>query len=204
VYLDLFLRIIDMKNILTSDHFEKVLNNCLAEIDYNIKSHLGVLLTISKRLQFEKWLQIELLKHLTDKLKDYDVEIHTEYELNQKTSKRGQTIDIVIIQDEIEYIGLELKIAPTNYPILGFAKKTKRIKNNIEDFINDLDKTTDCIYSYSLALIFPFPKSNSHRNYNDFKKQELRMRKKSKLTIWKGLNMDDFITRYYLLSKVNK
>jgi hypothetical protein len=193
-----------MKNKLTNDLFEKVLKECLTEIDCNIKSHLGVLIVIYKRLQFEKWLQIELLKYMADKLKDFDLEIHTEYELSQKTSKRGQTIDFVIIQDGIEFVGLELKIAPTNYPILGFSKKTKRIKNNIEDFINDLDKTTDCIYSYSLALIYPFPKNNSHRNYNDFKKQELRMRKKSKLTIWEGLKMDDFITRYYLLSEVNK
>lgn len=193
-----------MKKKLTSVHFEKVLKKCLSEIDYNIKSHLGVLANIYHRLHFEKWLQIELIKYLVEQLKDYDVEIHIEYELNQKTSKRGQTIDIVIIQDGIQFIGLELKIASTNYSILGFAKKTKRITNIINDFISDLDKTTDFDYSYSLALIYPFPKSKDHRNYDDFKKQELRMRKKSKLAMWEGLIMDDFITRYYLLSKVNK
>lgn len=193
-----------MKKKLTSEHFEMVLKKCLVEIDYDIKSHLGVLLTIYNRLQFEKWLQIELVKHMVFKLKDFDVEIHTEYEISQKTSKRGQTIDIVIIQGGIEFIGLELKIAPTNYSILGFATKTKRIKNTIDDFISDLDKTTVFNYSYSLALIFPFPKNKDHRNYVDFKKQESRMIAKSKLTVWEGLKMDDFITCYYLLSKENK
>lgn len=193
-----------MKKKLTSAHFEKVLKKCLVEIDYNIKSHLGVLLAIQDRLQFEKWLQIELVKYLADKVKDFDVEIYFEYDLDQKTSKRGQTIDIVIFQDGIKFIGLEVKNASTNYRIINDAKKTKINTNIINAFISDLDKTADFDYSYSLALISTFTISKDHRNYDDFKKQELLMRKKSKLTIFKGLKMDDFITRYYLLCKVNK
>jgi hypothetical protein len=188
---------------LTNEHFLKVLKQCLEEIDDNIKSHLGVLLTMYKKLQFEKWFQIELFKHLAEKLNEYDVEIHIEYELSQKSSKRGQTIDITIIQSGKEFIGLELKIAPTNYDIVGFSKKTKRITDIVDDFISDLDKTTGFDYSLSLALIFPFPKDKKHRNYEDFKKQELRMIEKGSLTIWEGIQMEDFITRYFLLSKVN-
>ncbi|MEY3501266.1 MAG: hypothetical protein RL308_2939 [Bacteroidota bacterium] len=189
------------KTNLTNEHFLKVLKECLEEIDKNIKSNLGVLLTMYKKLQFEKWFQIELFKHLAEKLKDYDVEIHIEYELSQKTSKRGQSIDITIIQSGKEFIGLELKIAPTNYDITGFSKKTKRITDIIDDFISDLDKTTGFVHSLSLALIFPFPTNKIHRNYEDFKKQELRMIEKGNLTIWEGLQMEDFIARYYLLAK---
>lgn len=188
---------------LTDEHFLKVLKQCLEEIDDNIKSHLGVLWTMYEKLQFEKWFQIELFKHLKEKLNEYDVEIYIEYELSQKSSKRGQTIDITIIQSGKEFIGLELKIAPTNYDIVGFSRKTKRITDIVDDFISDLDKTTGFDYSLSLALIFPFPKDKQHRNYKDFKKQELKMIEKGNLTIWEGIQMEDFITRYYLLSKVN-
>ena len=193
-----------MKINLTNEHFEEVLKRCLVEIDYNIKTHSGVLLTIYKRLQFEKWFQIELFKHLVDQLKVYNTDIHIEYELSQKTSKRGKTIDIVIVQDGNEYIGLELKIVPTNYPIFGFAKKSKKITNIIDDFISDLDKTSEFNYSYSLALIFPFPKVLDHRNHEDFKKQESKMKDKSRLTVWKGLTMENFNARYYLLSRCNR
>jgi hypothetical protein len=188
---------------LTNEHFLKVLKQCLEEIDDNIKSHLGVLWTMYEKLQFEKWFHIELFKHLKEKLNEYDVEIYIEYELSQKSSKRGQTIDITIIQSGKEFIGLELKIAPTNYDIVGFSKKTKRITDIVDDFISDLDKTTGFDYSLSLALIFPFPKDKKHRNYKDFKKQELKMIEKGNLTIWEGIQMEDFIARYYLLSKVN-
>jgi hypothetical protein len=186
---------------LTKDQFETALKKSLEEIDKTIPSHFGVLLTMYKRLQFEKWLQIELFNQLAIQLKDYDVEVHIEYELSQKTSKRGQSIDIVVLDGTKEIIGLEMKIAPTNYPIVGFSRKAKRITNVIDDFIYDLDKTTDFDHSYSLALIFPFPTDKNHRNFTDFKKQESRMSEKGKLTIWDGIKMEDFITRYYLLSK---
>lgn len=191
------------KTNLTNEHFLKVLKQCLEEIDGNIKCHLGVLLAMYKKLQFEKWYQIELFKHLVEKLKDYDVEIHIEYELSQKKWKRGQTIDIALIEDGKEFIGLELKIATTNYDIIGFSKKTKRITDIIGNFITDLDKTAGFDHSLSLALIFPFPTNKKHRNYKDFKKQELRMIEKCNLTIWEGIQMEDFNARYYLLSKLN-
>lgn len=186
---------------LTNEQFEKALKKSLEEIDRIIPSHFGVLLTMYKRLQFEKWLQIELFNQLAIQLKDFDVEVHIEYELSQKASKRGQSIDIVVLDGTKEFIGLEMKIAPTNYPIVGFSRKTKRITNVIDDFITDLDKTTDFDHSYSLALIFPFPNDINHRNFTDFKKQESRMSQKGKLTIWDGIKMEDFIARYYLLSK---
>jgi hypothetical protein len=193
-----------MKKIfLSKEDFDKVLKQCLEKIDNDIKSHLGVLLTMYNKLQFEKWFQIELFKHLAEQLKEYDVEIHIEFELSQKTSKRGQTIDVVVVQDGKKFIGLELKIAPTNYDIIGFSKKTKRITDIIDDFINDLDKTTEFNHSYSLALIFPFPSDKNHRNYTDFNKQVERMYEKGKLTIWEGIKMENFIALYYLLSKVN-
>lgn len=192
------------KQQLTNQRFEEVLKPCLENIDLDIKSHFGVLLTMYKRLQFEKWFQIELFKQLAEQLKKYDVEIHIEYELSQKKSKRGQTIDITIIQGGKEFIGLELKIAPTNYDITGFSKKTKRITDIIDEFMSDLDKTYCFNHSYSLALIFPFPTNQKHRNYEDFKKQELRMNEKGNLTIMNGLNTGDFVSRYYLLSRVNK
>jgi hypothetical protein len=55
---------------LTKEQFEKVLKKSLKVIDKNISSHIGVQLTISKRLQFEKWLQIEVLNQLLIQLKD--------------------------------------------------------------------------------------------------------------------------------------
>lgn len=189
---------------LTNEHFITVLEHSLKQIDYNIQSNNGVLCTMYRKLQFEKWFQIELLKNLLGQLEDYGVNIHIEYELSQKTSKRGRTIDISIIQNDQEFIGLELKIAPTNYNITGFSKKTKRLTNVIDDFISDMDKTTGFNYSYSLVMVFPFPSDKNHRNYKDFKKQELRMIEKGNLTIWEGLQMKDFISRYYLLNKINK
>jgi hypothetical protein len=186
---------------LTGKQFEKVLKASLKEIDIIMSSHIGVLLTMYKRLQFEKWFQIELFKQLSTLLKDYDVKVDIEYELRGKRSKRGHSIDLVILDGTNEFIGLEIKIIPTNYPIVGFSGKTKRITNIIDDFISDLDKTTDFVHSYSLALIFPFPNDINHRNFTDFKKQESRMIEKGNLTIWEGLQMEDFIARYYLLGK---
>jgi hypothetical protein len=92
---------------------------------------------------------------------------------------------------------------PTNYSVEGFSRKTKRTPNIIDDFISDLDKTTNFNYSYSLALVFPFPRDNNHRNYSDFKKQESRISQKGNLTIWEGFKNIDFISRYYMLFKKN-
>jgi hypothetical protein len=189
---------------LTNDCFEKLLKQCLTEIDNNIIVHVGVLSAMHKRLQFEKWLQIELFKQLKEKLKNYrDLEILIEAESDQKTNKRGKSIDVVILQESQKFIGLELKIIPTNYLKNPFEKKSKKISNIVNDFIFDLDKTSSFIYSYSLAFIFPFPINLENRNFKDFKRQETRMEEKGTLAIWDGLQMNDFITRYYLLSKKN-
>jgi hypothetical protein len=186
---------------LTNEQFQKALKKSLEEIDKLISSHFGVLLTMHKRLQFEKWLQIELFNQLAIQLKNYYVEVNIEYELSQKTSKRGQSIDIVVLDGTKEFIGLEIKIVPTNYSIVVFSRKTKQITNIIDDFISDLDKTTDFDYSYSLALIYPFPTDKNHRNFTDFNKQEVKMSENGNLIIWEGFKNDDFVSRYYLLSK---
>ena len=57
---------------LTNDCFEKLLKQCLTEIDNNIIVHVGVLSAMHKRLQFEKWFQIELFKQLKEKRKQYE------------------------------------------------------------------------------------------------------------------------------------
>ena len=63
---------------LTNEQFEKALKKSLEEIDKIIPSHFGVLLTMYKRLQFEKWLQIELFNQLAIQLKDFDVDLDSD------------------------------------------------------------------------------------------------------------------------------
>lgn len=194
------------KKNLTLIDFEKSLLKSIKNVNNIILNHEGVLNTMKKKLQFEKWYQIELYKELLINLNEYDIQIQLEYELKSKLSKRGLTIDLALICNDIEKIGLELKIIPTNYNIDGFDNKAKRITNIIADFVYDIEKTIDFEYSYSLAMIFPFPLDKSHRNYSDFEKQEFRMKNTSNIevSILDEISIENFINRYYLLKKNNK
>lgn len=184
--------------------FEKILKDCLSKIDDTIAKHNGVLNTMHKRLQFEKWFQIELYASLLNEFNNSMVKVEIEYELKSKSSKRGQTIDIAILEDGKELIGLELKIITTNYVVQDFDNKTKRVTEIVQDFIHDLTKTKEFKYSYSLALVFPFPSDTKHRNYSDFKKQEQKMREVGELSSWQSISKNNFISKYYLLFKENK
>lgn len=183
--------------------FESILKESLKEIDKTILSHKGVLSTMRRRHKFEKWFQMELLKHLLERIKDSKIETISEYEISGKTSKHTKTIDIVLKNDSVEFIGLELKVIPTNYSVPNFKESTKAITDSINGFINDIDKSKMFKNSYSLAFIFPFPIDTNNRNYEDFKKQTNRMEEKCNVSFWSGPETADFKSFYYLLHKKN-
>lgn len=185
--------------------FDNILKVCINSINKDIINHTGIINAMKKKLQFEKWYQIELYKRLINNFQDYAVDVYLEYELSGKESKRGSSIDLVIKKNSEDFIGLELKIIATNYKIDGFEEKTKSVTDVINSFVSDIDKTKDFKFSYSLAMIYPFPISQNHRNHEDFKKQENRMLKdeKMKLQIIEEVSFENFISKFYLISKIN-
>ena len=191
------------KNKLSKDNFDQILKSSLSKIDEKMTLNQGVLRAMQQKLQFEKWFQVELFNQLSFELNKYSDNIHLEYEMKGKTGKRGKSIDIVITQNDIEFFALELKLIPTNYNVKGFAKKGKRTPEIVNDFISDIYKTCSFYHSYSLALIYPFPIDQEHRNYSDFLKQETRMRAVGELKFWNSLIDDNFVSRYYLIYKKN-
>ncbi|MFV8366123.1 hypothetical protein [Flavobacterium sp. XS1P27] len=184
--------------------FEIIIKESLKEISEIIKNHKGVLYTISNRLSFEKWFQLELLKLLIEKTIDFEVHIFQEYELSSKLGKKGKTIDLAIIKNDDKFIGLELKIIPTSYPIENINQKSKKISDLVKDFIDDLSKTkNEFKHSISLAFIAPFPKDLNNRNYRDFEKQESKMKSVGELEKWDCFISDNFNCYFYMLRTEN-
>ena len=145
-----------------------------------------------------------MLKRLIEKTVDFEVNIFQEYELSNKLSKKGKTIDLAIIKNTEKFIGLELKIIPTNYPIENFTQKSKKITNMVNEFIVDLSKSkNEFKHSISLAFISPFPKDLNNRNYRDFEKQESKMKLVGKLEKWDCFISDNFNCYFYMLHMEN-
>jgi len=171
----------NQNNNLIIEKFEQILKESLDQIKSKMKESQGIHLTMSKRLKFEKWFQIELLSCLVGQLEKFNVEIGTEVEVSsiQKKSKKTETIDITINKiDNKKYIGLELKIVPTSYKVDGIVPKTKGITDSINSMLNDLKKCFDDGYEHCFALgfFYPFPNDPEHNNLSrDFKKQKEKM-----------------------------
>ena len=189
---------------MTGEKFAELLHDSLEAVTEKMRAHNGVYRTMRSKLKFERWFQIELLNALINSCEIFDdCIVFSEKEVDFKTSKKGKCIDLVIMKNNKKFIGIELKIIPTNYALEGFANKTKAITSSVDEFISDLDKPTDDGYeiSYSISLIFPFNQNPNHRNNKlDFPKQLEKMQKKGVLNCLECNCNDDFISRFYILS----
>ena len=86
------------------DKLINILNEALVNVSYTMKNHLGVDFIMKSRLKFEKWLQVELLKELLIKTRNHkDLKIFNEYPVSTKISKKGETIDLVILENSLKY-----------------------------------------------------------------------------------------------------
>ena len=149
----------------------------LEQIIHSIKQHAGVQTVVAERKSFEKWLQIELTKFLCSSLTKSSVKC--EQEIGSKTSKKGETVDIMIFDEESQPRAiLELKIITTNYKVPEVKEKCRRISDLITSFIYDFERAFVEIASetYSIGLAFPFPSDPNHRNnVKDFPKQRAKV-----------------------------
>jgi hypothetical protein len=105
----------------------KIISKALKKVTSTMQGHLGVEFIMKSRLKFEKWFQVELLKELLVLTKNQsNFKIKNEYAVSTKIAKKGETIDLVILNNSIKFAAIELKIVPTNYYSVGFAKSTIR------------------------------------------------------------------------------
>jgi len=180
---------------------------CLDEVTLQMVNHQGIHFIMHSRLKFEKWFQVELLKTLiisTNKISN--IQLKNEYPVSSKKSKKGETIDLVILSNSEKLAGIELKVVPTNYESEGFTKSTKGITDTINEMINDLDKPINDGYehSFSIGLIFPFPLDPNHRNnLKDFSKQETKLSIAGEMYIHPCKISKIFNAKYYIVSKSN-
>lgn len=158
-----------------------IIQESLLSVTRKIEKTMGVLYCMQNRNKFEKWLQVEFLGELmrrTHEINSLDVKMEEEF--GQKQSKKGDTIDIAVLKDMHKFMGIELKVIPTNYHVDGFTHRgPKAITSGISAMITDLQKTAVDGYevSVSIGFVFPFPSSSSHRNFNDFKRQKHKLSK---------------------------
>jgi len=180
-----------------------ILNNALGNVTNTMRGHIGIEFIMRARLKFEKWFQVELLKELliiTNS--NNNLQIKNEYPVSTKISKKGETIDLVILDNSLKLASIELKIVPTNYDSLGFIKSTKAITDTIEEMIYDLGKgvNDNYIHSFSIGLIFPFPLATLHRNNSkDFRKQENKLKMAGELYTLNCILSNNFNSKYYIL-----
>lgn len=181
-----------------------ILNKSLINVSYTMKYHLGVDFIMKSRLKFEKWFQVELLKELLITISGHEnLKIFNEYPVSKKKSKKGETIDLVIHENSFKTAAIELKIVPTNYDSIGFAKSTKAITDTIEEMISDLQKgiNDNYVFSFSIGFIYPFPKDPNHRNNaKDFKKQENKLKQAGNLYLLDCSLSSYYNSRYYILT----
>ena len=182
----------------------KIISKALKKVTSTMQGHLGVEFIMKSRLKFEKWFQVELLKELLIKTRNHkDLNIFNEYPVSTKISKKGETIDLVILKNTIKYAAIELKIVPTNYDFIGFTKSTKNITDTIEEMISDLNKgiNDNYVYSFSIGFMFPFPLDPNHRNNTkDFIKQENKLKSVGKLYTINSQLSNTFNSRFYILT----
>lgn len=186
------------------DKLINIINKALINVSYTMKDHLGVEFIMKSRLKFEKWFQVELLKEFLAIINAHkDLTIKNEYPVSTKISKKGETIDLVILENSTKLAAIELKIVPTNYDAVGFIKSTKAITDTIEEMISDLKKgvNDNYKYSFSIGFIFPFPIDPNHRNNTkDFIKQENKLRAVGKLYTIDSQLSNTFNSRFYILT----
>lgn len=186
------------------DKLINIINKALVNVSYTMKNHLGVDFIMKSRLKFEKWFQVELLKEFIAIIDIHkELKIKNEYPVSTKISKKGETIDLVILENSTKLAAIELKIVPTNYAAVGFVKSTKAITDTIEEMISDLKKgvNDNYMYSFSIGFIFPFPIDPNHRNNTkDFIKQENNLRTVGKLYTIDCQLSSTFNSRYYILT----
>jgi len=182
----------------------KIISKALKKVTSTMQGHLGVEFIMKSRLKFEKWLQVELLKELLIITKNHkDLKIFNEYPVSTKISKKGETIDLVILENSLKFATIELKIVPTNYDSIGFTKSTKAITDTIEEMISDLNKgiNDNYVYSFSVGFMFPFPLDPKHRNNTkDFIKQENKLKLAGDLSILDCPLSSFYNSRYYILT----
>lgn len=182
----------------------KIINASLIKVTSTMQDHLGVEFIMKSRLKFEKWFQVELLKELLIITSNHkDLKIFNEYPISKKISKKGETIDLVILENSIKTAAIELKIVPTNYDSIGFTKSTKAITDTIEEMISDLKKgiNDNYVYSFSVGFIFPFPLDPNHRNNaKDFIKQENKLKLAGDLYLLDCPLSSFYNSRYYILT----
>jgi hypothetical protein len=182
----------------------KIISKALKKVTSTMQGHLGVEFIMKSRLKFEKWFQVELLKEFLVLTKNQsNFKIKNEYAVSTKIAKKGETIDLVILNNSIKFAAIELKIVPTNYYSVGFAKSTKGITDTIDEMISDLAKTINdnYIYSFSIGFMYPFPIDSNHRNnIMDFIKQENKLRAVGKLYTIDCQLSTTFNSRYYILT----
>jgi len=182
----------------------KIISKALQKVTSTMQGHLGVEFIMKSRLKFEKWFQVELLKEFLVLTKNQsNFKIKNEYAVSTKIAKKGETIDLVILNNSIKFAAIELKIVPTNYYSVGFAKSTKGITDTIDEMISDLAKTINdnYIYSFSIGFMYPFPIDSNHRNnIMDFIKQENKLRAVGKLYTIDCQLSTTFNSRYYILT----
>lgn len=185
-------------------NINNILQSALKNIHQIMLTHQGVDFVIKSRLKFEKWFQIELLRELLILTKKFPgIELRNEYPISQKNSKKGETIDLVILNNKNKYIGIELKIIPTNYESDGFKKSTKAITDSINEMISDLNKPLkdDFPNSISIAFVFPFPLKKDHRNNSiDFQRQIKKLENAGHLKIIDSNSNSNYNSKFILLS----
>ena len=105
------------------DKLINIINKALVNVSYTMKNHLGVDFIMKSRFKFEKWFQVELLKEFIVIIDTHiELKIKNEYPVSTKISKKGETIDLVILENSTKLAAIELKIVPTNYAAVGFVK----------------------------------------------------------------------------------
>lgn len=183
--------------------FSDILKDCLNDISLHMREHIGIKHLITSKLSFEKWFQVELLARLVGNTQKYpDLSWHNEIAVSQKTGKKGDTIDIGLKILGQKYLGIELKVVPSNYQIDGFEVKTSPITDKINEVISDLNKCKEDGYpnQISIALVFPLPIDLNHRNHADFNKQVRKMGQHGNVEFLECDISRTYLMRFYLLS----
>lgn len=182
----------------------ELIRTALGRVSQRMIGHEGIDFIIKSRLKFEKWIQVELLKELVILTREIQsLKLENEYPVSTKNSKKGKTIDLVILSNSTKLAAIELKIIPTSYDCQGFKKSTKAMPESIKEMISDLNKSINdnFLHSFSIGFVFPLPIDPNHRNnIKDFVKQERLLRSAGDLIILDSELSNSFSSKYYILS----
>jgi hypothetical protein len=184
----------------------ELIRTALGRVSQRMIGHEGIDFIIKSRLKFEKWIQVELLKELVILTREIQsLKLENEYPVSTKNSKKGKTIDLVILSNSTKLAAIELKIIPTSYDCQGFKKSTKSMPESIKEMISDLNKSINdnFLHAFSIGFVFPLPLNPNHRNnLKDFVKQERLLRSAGDLLILDSELSNSFSSKYYILSNL--